>query len=114
MTPKRCATCGSNCFSMKPIPECHECQNRRQAGEFYSPNVLRGGQWKPNRRGVLVWVPNPGPSAQRRRAKVAPCGTDSGYHRHLRRTKTPPCDACKAAHSEYEWDRQQRARKAVA
>lgn len=29
----------------------------------------------------------------------AKCGTDSGYYRHLRTTKTEPCGPCKAAHS---------------
>lgn len=29
----------------------------------------------------------------------AKCGTDGGYYRHLRRTKTDPCDDCKHAHA---------------
>lgn len=31
---------------------------------------------------------------------VAKCGTDAGYYRHLRRTKTEPCEACKRAHAD--------------
>lgn len=31
--------------------------------------------------------------------EVAKCGTDSGYYRHLRITKTEACGPCKAAHS---------------
>ena len=34
-----------------------------------------------------------------KRARVAPCGTDSGYYRHLRREKKPACPACLAAHA---------------
>jgi len=33
------------------------------------------------------------------KARVAPCGTDSGYYRHLRREKRPACPACLAAHA---------------
>ncbi|MBQ0974520.1 WhiB family transcriptional regulator [Streptomyces sp. RK31] len=33
------------------------------------------------------------------RRRVAVCGTDSGYAKHLRE-KTPVCDACRRAHSE--------------
>jgi hypothetical protein len=120
MKAKTCATCNAPCFSTKAVAECHACQTRRQAGDFYSPAILSRhlGEWVPNGRGVVVWKPFERPTLQReqgkpkRRQPVALCGTDSGYFRHLRRTKTPPCDACKAAHSEYEWARQQR--KAVA
>ena len=48
------------------------------------------------------------------RRKVAICGTDSGYHRHLRRLKEPACEACKIAHSEAEKGRAARARESVA
>lgn len=34
----------------------------------------------------------------RRKARVAVCGTDSGYHAHLRRRETP-CDDCRSAHA---------------
>lgn len=45
--------------------------------------------------------------------RAALCGTDSGYYRHLRGTKTPPCDACKLAHRTAEALRQ-KARKGAA
>lgn len=32
-------------------------------------------------------------------AATAQCGTDAGYYTHLRRTYTPPCDDCRAAHN---------------
>lgn len=32
-------------------------------------------------------------------ARQARCGTDGGYYRHLRKTHTPPCEPCKAAHA---------------
>lgn len=32
------------------------------------------------------------------RRRVAECGTEGGYYRHLRRSGTPACDACKLAH----------------
>lgn len=31
---------------------------------------------------------------------IAQCGTDGGYYRHLRRTKTEPCTPCRKAHAE--------------
>ena len=49
----------------------------------------------------------------RPKQKVAACGTDGGYYRHVRTTKTPTCDDCKAAHSAYETGRAQRRRKAA-
>jgi WhiB family redox-sensing transcriptional regulator len=45
------------------------------------------------------------------RAKpVAQCGTESGYARHLRVTKTPPCADCLAAHAaqQRQWARRRR------
>lgn len=48
----------------------------------------------------------------RPRASVAPCGTDSGYYRHLRRTKQPACPACLAAHAAVT--RERAARKKTA
>jgi hypothetical protein len=33
------------------------------------------------------------------KARIASCGTDSGYYRHLRRLKQPACPACLAAHA---------------
>lgn len=41
------------------------------------------------------------------RARVALCGTDSGYYRH-RRERESPCDACKAAHAAAYVDRRRR------
>lgn len=32
--------------------------------------------------------------------RIAECGTDGGYYRHLRITKTEPCAPCKKAHTE--------------
>ena len=64
-------------------------------------DALTGGRWVP-RGGKLVWDgPRPGEEqVGRNRQPVAKCGTDGGYHRHLRITKTTACDACKAAHRE--------------
>ena len=42
---------------------------------------------------------------------VAECGTDGGYYRHIRTTKTPPCDACKLAHRIAEAIREQARRE---
>lgn len=41
----------------------------------------------------------------RRKKNAAKCGTDGGYYRHLRTTKTKPCKACKRAHADYEANR---------
>lgn len=38
-------------------------------------------------------------AAHQRKAAIAPCGTDSGYYRHLRKAKEPACPACLAAHA---------------
>lgn len=35
---------------------------------------------------------------------IAQCGTDGGYYRHLRITKTDACGPCKRAHAD--WKRQ--------
>lgn len=35
-------------------------------------------------------------------------GTDTGYYRHLRITRTQPCSWCRAAHSRAERERRQR------
>lgn len=32
--------------------------------------------------------------------RPAKCGTDGGYYRHLRITKTEPCEACRQAHAQ--------------
>jgi hypothetical protein len=45
------------------------------------------------------------------RAKVAQCGTDSGYYRHKRITHTPVCDDCQAAHRAYEAARKAKRRE---
>lgn len=36
----------------------------------------------------------------------AKCGTDSGYYRHMRTLKEPPCDACAEAHRVKHRDRE--------
>jgi hypothetical protein len=41
------------------------------------------------------------PRVKGRRA-AAVCGTDGGYYRHVRTTRTAPCDACLFAHREAE------------
>lgn len=54
---------------------------------------VRGGMSAVGRRRLLA--------AERTRAvraRVAVCGTDSGYMRH-RRNRESPCEACKAAHA---------------
>jgi hypothetical protein len=47
------------------------------------------------------------------RRKVAVCGTDSGYHKHLRRLKEPACEPCRIAHAEAERARYQRAQESA-
>ncbi|MBB3040995.1 hypothetical protein FHU40_000796 [Nocardioides soli] len=100
-----CATCGTACNSAKTPPECADCRRRAQAGEHWSPDVLTDGEWRPTGAGgTLQWHPWPKP-----RAKVAKCGTDGGYYRHLRRTKTEPCAACRRAHALAQAKRKERA-----
>jgi hypothetical protein len=43
--------------------------------------------------------------------KAAQCGTDSGYHRHIKQLHEPPCDDCREAHRKYELKRQERKRR---
>lgn len=38
----------------------------------------------------------------------AACGTDAGYHRHLRITATEPCERCRASHARAEAGRARR------
>lgn len=55
-----------------------------------------------------------GTPRRKTRRQPAPCGTDGGYYRHLRRTKTAPCDDCLYAHRVAERVRRlQRAEKAT-
>ena len=51
---------------------------------------------------------------KKRNKAVAECGTDSGYHRHKRVTKTEPCGPCRTAHAELERRRAERKKAAVA
>jgi len=51
------------------------------------------------------------PRVKRPKAGQAVCGTDGGYYRHIRTTKTTPCGDCRRAHCEYEKLRSARARK---
>lgn len=44
-------------------------------------------------------------------AKVAKCGTDSGYYRHHRTDKTPPCNPCREAHNLAERRRVAKAKE---
>ena len=44
------------------------------------------------------------------RVNTAKCGTESGYARHLRWSKTEPCDDCRAAHALQERQRTYRQR----
>ncbi len=46
---------------------------------------------------------------QRKRRRVAECGTDGGYHNHRRIKKEPACQACKLAHAAAERGRTRRA-----
>lgn len=34
-----------------------------------------------------------------KRNRVAPCGSEAGYYRHLRNTHTEPCGLCREAHA---------------
>lgn len=45
---------------------------------------------------------------------VATCGTDGGYYRHLRTTKTVPCHDCLSAHRDYERARYRRQKESAA
>jgi hypothetical protein len=51
---------------------------------------------------ALIRGPKPLTTRERRKQVEAACGTDSGYYRHLRGTKTvpksKPCEACRLAH----------------
>ena len=52
-------------------------------------------------------------AAAKRALKAPPCGTDAGYHRHLRVTKTEPCAECRKAHALMEQIRAARKKKAA-
>lgn len=110
----KCATCGVTCASTKTPPECADCRARRQAGDFWSPGVLEDGAWRPTGPGgVLQWHPANERKPKPRR-KVAQCGTDGGYYRHLRRTKTTPCKPCRRAHAHAQALRVARSQKEAA
>jgi hypothetical protein len=47
-----------------------------------------------------------GGAVKQKRRRVAACGTESGYTRHLRTLKEPACAACLAAHSAANQKRQ--------
>jgi hypothetical protein len=70
-----------------------DCLAAAIAEEAYTPIAYRHG-W----RGIPATYRTT-PQVMRLET-VAICGTDSGYFRHLRTTKTEPCDACRAAHAE--------------
>ena len=53
-------------------------------------------------------------AAKKRARAVAVCGSDSGYYRHLRVTKTVPCDECKKAHALMLQMRKARKKKEAA
>lgn len=50
----------------------------------------------------------------RGRPKTARCGTDSGYHRHIKRDRTPPCEPCLDAHAEASRVSRERMREVAA
>lgn len=50
----------------------------------------------------------------RKRRRVAICGTDSGYYRHLRKFNEPACVDCLDAHRLARQEREIRRRKRVA
>lgn len=62
------------------------------------------------------WVTEGGVRVYRgRRHGVRPpakCGTEGGYYRHLRITKTPTCEACRLAHNHAENLRRQARKEA--
>lgn len=66
------------------------------------------GRWAV-RGGVRVWE---GPPPKRGVRPPAECGTEGGYYRHLRITKTPTCADCRLAHNHAENLRRQARREA--
>ena len=46
--------------------------------------------------------------------KIALCGTEGGYYRHVRTLRQPACDACKLAHREAERERSERRKQRAA
>ena len=46
--------------------------------------------------------------------KVAACGTDAGYYRHLRRLDEDPCEPCRQAHRIADRERSRRRRERAA
>ena len=62
-----------------------------------SDDLAYTGTWV--RVGLLL-VPAVAPATKRvPRRPPAKCGTDGGYYRHVRITKTKACDDCRAAHA---------------
>jgi hypothetical protein len=71
-------------------------QSTAPAGLFApAPEVVAEKAVRPKRRQSPDYVR---PSRATGVRKVAECGTDAGYHRHLKVTKTSPCEACREAH----------------
>ncbi|MDF1603373.1 hypothetical protein [Nocardioides sp. YIM 152315] len=105
----RCEWCRRKTGGATSCRECATLMAARQPVAY--EHGLYGGQWV-NRRGVQVWVPTPPPPKKRQPWGKAACGTEGGYYRHLRRTKTEPCARCKKAHVEAE--KQRAARRAAA
>ena len=54
---------------------------------------------------IAVITGTPDRPRTRTRRKTAECGTDSGYHHHIRYAKEPACDPCRRAHADAERDR---------
>lgn len=48
-----------------------------------------------------------------RRPSVAACGTDAGYYRHIRQTRTEPCRPCLEAHAAASAEYREANREAI-
>lgn len=106
--PSRC------CWCLRPSwsggKTCRECRsvesNLREP--VTDAHALTGGRWV-RTAGVLRWIADP----EQPRGS-AECGTDSGYYRHLRVTKTKACLPCRVAHTNAKVERAARARESAA
>lgn len=80
---------------------------RRDGGYVSTTDDLDADCWVTSEGGVRVYR---GPVNRVRPPAV--CGTEGGYYRHLRITKTPTCAACRLAHNHAENLRRQARREA--
>jgi WhiB family redox-sensing transcriptional regulator len=90
---------GQNADSVQARRVCAGCPVRAECGTWAIENGEHDGVW-----GGMT--PAGRMIEKRHRGIVRPsrtparCGTDAGYYRHLRRTMTEPCEACRKAHCE--------------